>query len=115
MNKSVRQTILCLAAALFMAGCSTYQTAWDNRVGVFTYDQAVKELGAPDQQTKLTDGRTEADWISRFRPDVAQPMDSGFYNHPASFGPMQSGLPYHESTLRLTFTTNNILSNWSKN
>jgi len=116
MNKIVAVKILCFAAALVMAGCATYQATWDKRVGVFTYDQAVTELGPPDQQAKLSDGQTVGEWISRYNTGGTIGMGTtSFYNGPASFGVMQGAPAYRESKLRLTFTTNNVLSAWSKN
>jgi hypothetical protein len=115
MNKSVVVTSLWFAVALlFIAGCSTYQAAWDNRVGVFTYDQSVKELGPPDKKEKLADGQTVAEWISRYNTGGSIGMGTGFYGGPASVGVMQTTPAYRESKLRLTFTTNNVLSAWSK-
>ena len=115
MNKSFAVIILGFAAALLIAGCHTYQAAWDNRVGVFTYDQAVKELGPPDKSAKLSDGQTVAEWISRYNSGATMGVGTGFYSGSAGVGVMQTTPAYRESTLRLTFTTNNVLSAWSKN
>ena len=38
---------------------------WNSRVGNFTYDQAVIELGPPDKQAKLSDNTVVAEWIKR--------------------------------------------------
>ena len=119
MKKNLAAQLLGLAVVLLLAGCTTYQTTWDNRVGVYTYDQAVKELGPPDKQAKLTDGQTVAEWISRYATGgtVGVGMGSSFYNGPATagVGVMQTAPTYRESQLRLTFGTNNILSAWTKN
>jgi hypothetical protein len=108
--------ILGLAAALFLTGCTTCQTTWDNRVGIFTYNQAIVELGPPDQQTRLADHQTVAEWISRYRTggSVGLGMDTGFYNGAASVGAMQTAPVYRESRLCLTFNTNHVLTAWSR-
>jgi hypothetical protein len=51
-------------AALVLAGCVTQKIDWSARVGNYTYDQAVMELGPPDKSAKLTDGTVVADWLT---------------------------------------------------
>src|SRR5690348_1979923 len=62
--RRVGTAILLLLAAL-LAGCATHHPKidWAARVGVYTYDQAVVELGPPDKQAKLADGSLVADWL----------------------------------------------------
>jgi hypothetical protein len=59
---------LCVVAALFsllVTGCKTTpKVDWNSRVGSYTYDQAVAEMGPPDKQAKLSDGTTVAEWIT---------------------------------------------------
>ena len=51
--------------ALLVTGCKTApKVDWNSRVGNYTYDQAVAELGPPDKQAKLSDGATVAEWIT---------------------------------------------------
>ena len=109
-NKSAVK-FLWLAFALLIAGCATYETAWDHRVGAFTYNQAVNELGPPDQRATLADGQTEADWISRYSTGTTARVGTGFMSGPSGAGAMSS---YHQSTLRLTFGTNNVLTAWAR-
>jgi hypothetical protein len=49
---------LCLAL-----GCASPKVSWDARVGQYSYDQAVGELGPPDNSATLSDGARVADWI----------------------------------------------------
>ena len=105
---------LFAAATLLFTGCATNQVNWDSRVGNFTYDQAVAQLGMPDHTTTLPDGRTAADWVSRYRAASSTDMDNAFHNSAASFSTGQSTADYHESILCLIFTTNNVLNGWSK-
>ena len=50
---------------VFIVGCkSPPPVDWNSRVGVYTYDQAVIELGPPDKKAKLDDGKTVAEWIT---------------------------------------------------
>jgi len=41
-----------ILAALVLAGCVTQKIDWSARVGNYTYDQAVMELGPPDKSAK---------------------------------------------------------------
>jgi len=114
MNKNAAVKILQVAAALFIAGCATHGADWNSRVGVFTCDQAIKELGPPDKQAKLTDGQTVDEWVSHYSTGAAVGAGTGFYSGPAGGGVMMGTSGEHVSTLRLTFNTNNILTSWSR-
>ena len=116
MKKNFAVKLFCLVAALFIAGCASYQTQWDNRVGDYTYDQAVVELGPPDKQAKLTDGKTVAEWISRYSTGGSAGVGTGIYGGGVGGGyVIQTAPTYRESKLRLTFGTNNVLTAWSRN
>ena len=114
MNKSFSVKFLWLAAALLVAGCATNRVDWDARVGVFNYDQAVGELGPPDKQAKLPDGTTVAEWISRYNNTGTIGLGTGLYGGGAGVGLMATTPTYRESSLRLTFGTNHVLTAWSR-
>jgi len=109
-------TLLALAALVF-SGCSTTKKVdWDSRVGSFTYDQAIAELGPPDKQTKLSDGKTVADWITRRSGGVSFGVGTGVYgSHSAVGGGVSTGSGYQDRVLRLTFDPQGRLAAWSKN
>src|SRR5882724_9750895 len=101
---------LCATTALLFVGCATHRVDWNARVGVYTFDQAVVELGPPDKQQKLTDGMTVTEWISRYSNGSSVSVGTGFYGYPGSVGFVQTtGPSYYENKLHLTFTTNNML------
>ena len=108
---------ICLLtlAAVICAGCATHRVDWDSRVGIFTCDQAIVELGPPDKTAKLSDGQTVAEWISRYSYGGTTSVSSGFYNGAGGVNLIQSAPAYRESKLCLTFTTNNILARWKRN
>jgi|TARA_B100000959_G_scaffold261026_1_gene298156 hypothetical protein len=54
--------ILLLVMAVVMVGCATYD--WSDRVGVYTYDQAIVDFGPPDTKEKLTNGGAVASWTT---------------------------------------------------
>jgi hypothetical protein len=107
--------LLAFVATLF-AGCATNQVNWNSRIGTYTYDQAIIDLGPPDKSARLTDGRKVAEWISRYSNGSSVAIASGFGGYPGSVGFIQTtGPQYYESKLRLVFSTNNVLSEWTKN
>ena len=116
-----RATVLALVMAglaLVFAGCkSTPKIDWNSRVGNYTYDQAVIELGPPDKMAPLTDGGTVADWIKYSSSgSVSFGVGTGFYGGHTAVGVGQT-VPtgYRERILRLTFGPDHKLVSWSKN
>jgi hypothetical protein len=107
--------ILFLAAALF-AGCATTKSVdWNSRVGNYTYDQAVTEFGMPDRQSRLSDGKVVSKWFSQ--PQTNPNLNTGmsFYGS-TGFGTGHTPGPSHGTRfLQLTFGTNGVLADWSKN
>jgi len=53
----------CLAA-LFLAGCATTKIDWNSRIGQYSYDDAITELGVPDREATLSDGSIVAEWLT---------------------------------------------------
>lgn len=101
-------------AALVLAGCAT-QIDWNKRVGAYTYDQAVIQLGPPDKQAQLSTGEKVAEWVTRYNNGTSTAIGTGFWGYPGSIGFIQTtGPTYYESKLRLVFSTNNVLESWSK-
>ena len=116
MNKSFAAKILWLAAALCVAGCATNRVDWNSRVGVFTYDQAVTELGPPDKQAKLTDGVVVAEWLTH--RGFSETYGAYGYGYPRWFyGPTYPGYVETYSPdyfLRLIFGADGQLQDWKK-
>ena len=108
--------ILALAFGLFTGCKSNPPVNWNTRVGSFTFDQAVAELGPPDRQTKLADNKTVDQWITHRNGGTGFSVGTGFGSGPVGVGASQSvGPSYRDLILTLTFQTNNVLSAWSKN
>jgi len=126
------KTLPCLvfltAGLLMTAGCASSSNKpakvdpktvnWSERVGTYTYDQAVGELGRPSIVGESSEGRT-AEWVLRRSPR----MSFGFGVGGGSFG-SSSGVgvgvgssvspPPHGENLRLTFAPDGKLKAWSK-
>jgi len=100
-----------LCITLWLAGCATPHADWAARVGHYTYEQAVTELGPPDKDAKLADGTLVAEWLTNrgysytyVSPGLYGPFSPGYlntYTAPSQF-------------LRLTFGTNGQLAAWKK-
>ncbi len=104
-------------AALVVGGCATTKPIdWNSRVGTYTFDQAVTELGPPDKQARLSDGKTVAQWITRREGGASFSVGTGFVGGNTGFGVGQTvGTGYRDRVLTLTFGANNVLAAWSKN
>jgi hypothetical protein len=98
-----------------LTGCATNKINWTSRVGSYTFDQAVVDMGPPDKQAKLSDGKTVAEWVTRYSNGGMVMVGGGFYSRPGSVGFIEATPNYYERKLRLTFTPDNILAAWSKN
>ena len=115
-----RLGFLCLVIswfALVVAGChTTKKVDWNSRVGNFTYDQAVAELGPPDKQAKTSDGKTVADWIEHRHGGASFSFGTGFYSRHSGVAVGQTvGSGYPDTVTRLTFGQDGKLVSWSKN
>lgn len=106
--------LLFIVALAFMAGCATHQVDWGSRIGKYSFDQAVVELGPPDKQAKLSNGQTVAEWITRYSHGGSISVGTGFYHH-GGMGVIQTAPTYYEKKLRLTFSQNNLLTAWVRN
>ena len=95
---------------------STPKVDWNSRIGNYTYNQAVAELGPPDKSAKLSDGKTVAQWIKHSSSGVSFGLGTGFYGGHGGVGVGQSvGTGYGDKVLRLIFDPDNKLLEWKKN
>lgn len=107
---------MTLALAALLTGCATAKIDWAARVGHYTFDQAVLELGPPDKQAQLTDGTLVTEWLTR-RGYRSTYMVGGYYGPPWSYGPFHSGYVDSGSPdyfLRLTFGPDGRLKEWKR-
>lgn len=105
--------ILFLAIA-FISGCKTVPAVdWNSRVGTYTYDQAVAEMGLPDKQNTLRDGKIADQWIT-LHGNNGLSMGGEFNNYGMGTGQpvVQS---YRDHVLELTFDKDGKLVSWAKN
>jgi len=119
MNRLVKLsflTMLALATALIVGCKTTKPIDWNSRVGTYTFDQAVTELGPPDKQTTLSDGKLVAQWVTHRYGGSSFSVGTGFYTGGVGVGVGQTtGSAYPDRILTLTFGTNQVLTTFSKN
>ena len=119
MNLAAKFSLLAVLflAAAFFTGCQTLKPVdWNSRVGHYTHDQAVNELGSPARQARLSDGKVVSKWF--VQPPVAPRFNSGmtYYGSNHGLGAGQAiGSGLNNQMLQLTFGTNGTLIDWSKN
>jgi hypothetical protein len=106
-----------LIAGLIVSGCASKpKVDWDARVGNYTYDQAVVELGPPDRESTLTDGRKVVEWVVGRSGGGGLSIGLGGYSGPVGVGVSKSvGPGPHDKILRLTFASDGKLQSWARN
>jgi hypothetical protein len=92
--------LLCALLLTFgiFTGCQTNKIDWSGRIGTYTYDDAIKEMGPPDKSATLTDGTMVCEWLTHRGGEGGTVVSSGFYGLYASSTP---GSP--DAFMRLTF------------
>lgn len=110
------------AVGMLVTGCvTTPRVDWSSRVGVYTYDQVVIELGPPDKMATLSDGAIVAEWITNRGRYYGSSAAYGYYGAP--YG-RYGGYPgfvlapqYLDKSpdkfLRLVFDPRRVLVSWT--
>lgn len=103
-----------LLVIALISGCATTPPVdWDSRVGHYTYAQAINELGPPNRQARLSSGATQAKWFVPTVGTIGTPVNN--LNNGFGVGPNPKPGNFSDRYLQLTFDSNNVLTNWSKN
>ena len=102
---SVPMVLACLAS-----GCATTpKVDWAARVGTYTFDQAVTELGPPDKAATLTDGTSVNEWLT-YRGQT-----HGYIQGSRGFLVQRyDETPSPDMFLRLTFDQGGKLKEWKR-
>jgi len=122
MIEAARALTIALALIL-VAGCAT-PINWQARVGVYTYDQAVKDYGPPGKYTKLSDGSTVAEWMTERGEVVVTPGPYYYYGpvygrgywrgYVGPVGPAYTTSYFPGQYIRLTFGPDARLQAWKE-
>ncbi|MDB6017966.1 MAG: hypothetical protein JWR19_2455 [Pedosphaera sp.] len=103
---------------LLLAGCATSPLVnWDKRMGNYTYDLALLDLGPPNDSTELKDGTRVADWITRRATPGTRGLSQPAGTPPPAFWytPFPNTLPPTPNQhLRLTFGPDQKLTAWQR-
>ncbi|MCS7337574.1 MAG: hypothetical protein NZ739_04965 [Verrucomicrobiae bacterium] len=99
---------------MLVCGCrTTPKIDWESRIGTYTYDQAVLELGPPDRYAKLTDDTVVAEWVTR--RGTTQVWVNYTYGHGYWWmHPSYVTTSSPERLLRLTFGPDGKLKDWKR-
>jgi hypothetical protein len=110
------RVILVLGGILMFAGCASGpKVDWDSRVGNYTFDQAVLEMGPPERSSELSDGSKVAEWFIRAGSSMSFGVGTGFYGSGGGVGVGQSVSSGRSGQyLRLTFDPEAVLRHWEK-
>lgn len=102
------------AFVIALAGCATKpKTDWNERIGHYTFDQAVQELGPPASSIRLQDGTTVAEWFRKAGPQFSFGVGTGYGSGPVGVGVGQGvTTPPKGHFLRLTFSPDGQLQRW---
>ncbi len=113
--------LLGIFSLLFFNACRTTPKAdWDSRIGTYTYQDAVAELGPPDKEAELPDGTLVAEWQTETRPRTSVGVGFGVGRYGPGVGtgagvgvsqPVGSGAGHY---LRLTFDQERKLIRWNR-
>lgn len=116
MTMPIRFLALLAALALSFAGCATKPTVnWDSRLGTFTYDEAVIELGPPDRQAQLDSGGKVAEWVVGRSGRSSVSLGLGSFGRHTGVGISQTvGSGGRDKVLQLTFGDDNRLMEWKR-
>lgn len=109
--------VMALMVVMFATGCASKpKVDWNTRVGNYTFDQAVIELGPPDRQSTLSDGRKVAEWVVGRSGGSGLSFGVGGYGSRTGVGVSQSiGSGGRDKVLRLTFDSTGKLTEWLRN
>ncbi len=117
-----------------LTGCSTTSPLvdWNRRIGHYSYNLALTDLGVPERSTTLSDGSIVADWMTQhgtagdYSPGgyVAQVSPEGpvrDYGHQGYATQVSMEGPFENATaptpnqyLRLTFGPDGQLTSWTR-
>lgn len=111
-----RNVIITAAAVALVAGCATApQVDWKSRVGNYTYEQAVAEMGPANNVIVLRDGSREGQWLidRGAAPLIRQNLDAR-YTSPVYTDYGKREVPQRPRYLHLVFGPDGKLDAWGE-
>lgn len=104
--------LLWLAAllSLFTSACTMPpKIDWDARVGSYTFDAAVKDMGPPNKSATLSDGTRVAEWLAE--RGYSTPI---YHSFPDGRVIRTDGVRGPDGWLQLTFAPDARLKGWKR-
>ncbi len=110
---------LCVPTLLvvgLLMGCSTASVNWDKRVGVYSWQDALTELGPPARVADLAGGVKAAEWITPRTTGLPTAASTHSSLRAASIDASPNyGNTAPDKVLRLSFTPDGKLIDWDRN
>lgn len=102
----------------FLVACATTSGIdWNQRLGKYSYINALAELGKPENTSVRPDGTRDAEWLlRRGARGSAGYGEGGVFATPGYLEPPYNREipPIPSQYLRLSFSTNGMLTSWAK-
>lgn len=110
LSRNIFNGVMALAVAAALAACRTTPPVdWAARIGGYTFDEAVKEFGAPDKSAPLSDGVQVCEWRTR------KGYSSGYITGYPTYPYLRVDVPpARDEWLRLTFGADGKLQEWKR-
>ncbi|MBI4662822.1 MAG: hypothetical protein HY735_28740 [Verrucomicrobia bacterium] len=107
-------SVALMLLTLGWVGCATSKIDWNTRVGSYTYDQAVLELGPAEKSETLKDGTKVAEWMTSrgYASGTMTSLGGHYYGSPWIH--YYSEQPSPDYFLRLTFSPDGVLRAWRR-
>lgn len=112
----LRLSLLPLLALLLTSCSTTPSVNWNDRVGTYTWDEALTELGTPTTVTELKGGVKSAEWIKTrgLQGPTTKPLPA--YTRTEIITPGENpGWTAPDKVLRLLFAPDGKLIDWNRN
>ena len=108
---------ISLLAIVVLVACSTPSAVnWDKQVGVYTWEEALADLGPPDEVTDDAGGVKRAVWSKQRTVGITPAADSPSYYRGETVNPSQTyGSTAPAKVLQLSFTPDGKLFDWQRN
>ncbi|HTH46957.1 MAG TPA: hypothetical protein VMB21_05560 [Candidatus Limnocylindria bacterium] len=104
----------CLGLMWLLNGC-VHQIDWPSRIGTYTYDDSVRELGPPDKKETLSDGTLVAEWlVSRGENDAYYRPAYPLRRHELVWTVEANTMSSPDSFVRLTFSPDRKLTQFKR-
>ncbi len=107
--------IMGVLITVILVGCAGPKIDWGSRVGSYTFDDAVREMGPPERQATLSDGSKVVDWVTERGSRTGSLGAGSRFSFPGRYGyydpfmttPLEPRSP--DRIVRLTFAADGKL------